>query len=303
MNNYCTNCGERLDKKDLVCKNCNTPITKLPYNYQFIDNEKKEKRKKVFFVLGILLLCFITVYFVFFASRRIYYLFLQKKYVDTYLNEKYADQDYNVKFDYSGECIISGDCYFDPVMGCDGGACIQYKYYSGDCVAYYYKVEINDKKEYITVVNKENQMYVVEGKNMYGNDKKEEQNLNNNTYINDNKETKSSGTLTGLTSDSNEYTFSGEDIEEQKGAVNVITKGIVNGNNFSVTGELKPSEKVIDTMSIKIRFVDQNQNVYDTCYKSFNISSDSSYKFSCTKENLPSGVYYYKYSVSYIAYK
>ena len=64
MNNYCTNCGEKLEKNDLVCNYCNVPIVDLPYNYYYISPEKKEKTRKILTIIVICILCAIAFCFV-----------------------------------------------------------------------------------------------------------------------------------------------------------------------------------------------------------------------------------------------
>lgn len=90
------------------------------------------------------------------------------------MKQNYSDTNYSIKYNTSGECIISGNCDFDPVMGCDGGSCQPYKYLDkSECESHYYKVKIDTKELIITVVNKDKTYSVVEGKNIYGTDKQD----------------------------------------------------------------------------------------------------------------------------------
>ena len=173
MNNYCTNCGKKLKSNELVCENCNIPIIDLPCNYVYISPKKKKIIRNILIVLGLIILGIVIFCFARQLSYKIKINALQKKYVNPYLIENYGNLNYSIKYDTSGKCIISGNCYFDPVMGCDGGVCQVYKYLDeNECRAYYYSVESDTQKFIVTVVNKDNQFYAVEGRNIYGNNKK-----------------------------------------------------------------------------------------------------------------------------------
>ena len=43
MNNYCTNCGEKLSEDDIVCSKCGCPVVALPEGYVPIKNKSKKK--------------------------------------------------------------------------------------------------------------------------------------------------------------------------------------------------------------------------------------------------------------------
>lgn len=172
MNNYCTNCGNKLEIDDLVCKTCNAPIIELPYNYDYKSPEKKERTRKTLTIICICLLCVITFCFAKGVINKIKVSKMQKEYVEPYLKENYSNLNYSIKYDSSGKCIVSGDCYFDPAMGCDGGACREYTYLDkNDCKSYYYSIKSDTKEFILTVVDRNNQFSVVEGKNIYGKDK------------------------------------------------------------------------------------------------------------------------------------
>ena len=113
MNNYCTNCGKKLEKDDLICKNCNTPIIDIPHNY----NKKKEKTKKTLIKIGKYMLFIVAFFLTIIFINKIKINKLQKEYVEPYLKEHYSNLNYSIKYNYSGKCIISGNCYFDFVMG------------------------------------------------------------------------------------------------------------------------------------------------------------------------------------------
>lgn len=175
MNNYCTNCGNRLKKRDLVCSECNTPIIDLPDDYEFKSFSEKSANKKTrnivifcsLFVLGLFL-----IYFVFVNVKSGVYL---DKYVKPFLKENYGDLDYSIEYDGSGKCIVSGNCYFDPVRGCDGGACEEYEYLNEfGCFSYYYIVETADEKFVVTVVDYDKKVSVVKGRSIYGAEEEED---------------------------------------------------------------------------------------------------------------------------------
>lgn len=175
MNNYCTNCGNRLKKRDLVCSECNTPIIDLPDDYEFKSVSEKSANKKTrnivifcsLFVLGLFL-----IYFVFVNVKSGVYL---DKYVKPFLKENYGDLDYSIEYDGSGKCIVSGNCYFDLVRGCDGGACDEYEYLNEfGCFSYYYIVETADENFVVTVVDYDKKVSVVKGRSIYGAEEEEE---------------------------------------------------------------------------------------------------------------------------------
>ena len=171
LNNYCTNCGKKLGKNDLVCKSCNTPIVDIPDNYQYKSPLRKKSRKIILVILGIVAFTISVSLTKEIITRVQAYKFL-KKYVNPYLEKTYKNEKYKVKYDSMGKCIISGNCHYDPLGGCDGGLCKEYEYLSKyECKAYYFKVEMSDKKLLLTLVDKNDETYVVEGENIYGENK------------------------------------------------------------------------------------------------------------------------------------
>ena len=50
MNNYCTNCGNKLNKKDIKCDNCGTAVIDLSYL------KRKKNTKTIAIVFGIIVL-------------------------------------------------------------------------------------------------------------------------------------------------------------------------------------------------------------------------------------------------------
>lgn len=169
MNNYCTNCGKKLKKGDLVCDSCNTPIVDIPTDYNYVSPVTK---KIVKYILITLLVIIIT----FFGYDRLKILYknmkiksLESKYVIPYLKNTYGESNYDVNYDTSGKCIISGDCAFDPSLGCDGGTCMPYKYLDENtCTSYYFLANVKGKWITVTVVDNDGELSVVEGKNIYG---------------------------------------------------------------------------------------------------------------------------------------
>lgn len=175
MNNYCTNCGNQLKKRELVCSECNTPIIDLPDDYEFKGISKKSTNKKtrnIVIFCSLFVLVLFLIYFVFVNVKSGVYL---DKYVKPFLKENYGDLDYSIEYDGSGKCIVSGDCYFDPVRGCDGGACEEYEYLNDfGCFSYYYIVETADEKFAVTVVDYDKKVSVVKGRSIYGAEEEEE---------------------------------------------------------------------------------------------------------------------------------
>ena len=168
MNNYCTNCGKRLEKDDLVCKNCNTPIIDLPYNYDYKSSEAKKNEKSFSIVTGICMLCVLCIaafFFVNHVARKNKISKMQKEYIEPYLKENYSNLNYSIEYNSSGKCIVSGNCYFDITMGCNGTrTCQNYVYHDKNyCKSYYYSIKSDTKEFILTVVHKNGQYYVVEG--------------------------------------------------------------------------------------------------------------------------------------------
>ena len=175
MNNYCTNCGKKLKEKEYYCTTCGTPIISLPKGY--IPPAKRKKRKKIlkstFYIMIIITIIIVT------SLLRKYILInnLEKNYIIPYLQKNYPDQNSTIKYEKSGRCIISGNCYFDPVFGCDGGWCEEYKYLSRfECKSYYFTVTNDNNEEFIlTIVKRNDEIYVVKGINIFGKDETKEE--------------------------------------------------------------------------------------------------------------------------------
>ncbi|MDD6879521.1 MAG: hypothetical protein PUD59_04775 [bacterium] len=169
MNNYCTNCGTKLEKNELVCKNCNIPIVDLPYNYKYKSPERRKKIKRNLIIISVCTLFIVAFIFSKNIIKKIKVNKLQREYVEPYLKENYASLNYSVKYVSSGQCIISGECSSNLFSGCEGGYCEEYEYLDKkDCKSYYYSVKTDTESFKITVFNKDNKFTVVKGVNIYG---------------------------------------------------------------------------------------------------------------------------------------
>ena len=174
MNNYCTNCGNKLGSSDLVCKNCDTPVVDLPIGYEFKSktqkaNDKKSLKKIILIILFIVIIPFLRIVF-----EEVKIEFLKNKYLVPYIKEKYYVNNPDIKFTEAGRCIISGECYFNFGSGCDQSYCEPYKYLNRfKCKSYYFDFYYYGENHILTVFKKEGSYYVVEGKNIYGLDEYE----------------------------------------------------------------------------------------------------------------------------------
>lgn len=171
MNNYCTNCGKQLEKDELLCKNCNTPIIDLPYDYEYISPEKKKRKKITLIIVGVCILCFSAVY----LTREILFKIkinkFQKEYVEPYIKQNYSNTTYSIEYSSFGKCIISEN-HSTNICICGPGP--YYEYLDDPkCKSYYFSVK-NDEEEFeVTVVDNHKHYSVVEGRNIYGTDKQD----------------------------------------------------------------------------------------------------------------------------------
>lgn len=166
MNNYCTNCGIELENKDLICSNCNTPI---------IDISNKNFTNYLLIIIFVFFLIFVFFKIISVAKFNYKIKFISKEYVEPYLNNYY--DNYTYEYESSGKCIISGDCYFDPVMGCDGGTCEPYEYLDEtECTSYYFEAKTSNGYFTITVYYKDEKYEVVKGNKI--NNKKDSKDKN-----------------------------------------------------------------------------------------------------------------------------
>ena len=108
MNNFCAKCGTKLDKKDLVCPNCNKAA-------------RKRGNKNYFIIILIIVLICIAAYYSFNYIRHTY----NKRDIENNIVDKLSDQNYRkieiVSIDHCQHCNGScdGSClYYTPVLNC-----------------------------------------------------------------------------------------------------------------------------------------------------------------------------------------
>lgn len=171
MNHYCTNCGEKLKAYDEICKKCNTPIVDIAIDYKHIPPKTIKRKKKI--VLSVTAI--ITILITLLLLRTIYINIISKKlekeYVIPFLEERYGKYYSNLKFDMYGKCIISGECYTEPLIECDGNECELYEYLSRfKCMSFYYNYEILGDTETLSVYKMNGEYNISGGRNIYGYD-------------------------------------------------------------------------------------------------------------------------------------
>ncbi len=324
MNNYCTNCGKKLEKDDLACKACNTPIIDLPYNYDYKSPEKKETTRKILTILGICILCVIVFFIAKDVINRIKISKMQKEYIEPYLKENYSNLNYSIKYNSSGKCIISGNCYFDPVMGCDGGACQEYKYLDdNNCKSYYYSIKSDTKEFLLTVVNRNNHFFVVEGKNIYGMDKENDEDIissdskdtvNNETnYNSDYEEISSKDIIAEYPYESNYYYFNSTYknnhiyLDTNGMVMNFFTGILSNNSKLYISGHISNPMYLKGNVYMTTKYYDQNYNEIGICDDTIKLLGKgySNISFSChiSETDLSNNknfedVVYYKINIS-----
>lgn len=173
MNNYCTNCGEKLKAYTVLCKKCDTPVANVSCEYKHVPPKKRVVRKKILAVLFVI----VSVIFAFFFTRKIYITVNSNKLMNSmvipFLSEKYGSFYSELKFDMYGKCIVSGDCYTEPLISCDGNGCELYTYLSRfKCMSFFYTYKIGDNSHSVTVYKKDGKFQIVDGRNIYGYDDK-----------------------------------------------------------------------------------------------------------------------------------
>lgn len=173
MNNYCTNCGKKLGKDDLVCQICNTPIVDLPHNYYYKSSKEKKSLKKLLIIVSIVLLISVIIpsIIVFINKNKAYKI--QKKYIEPYLEKNYHNSYSSIEFEGSGKCIIGGECSRNSIKACDisPGRCKEYIYLEdNNCKSYYFHISGKKAPFVVTAVKQNNKFYVVTGKNINGTD-------------------------------------------------------------------------------------------------------------------------------------
>lgn len=128
MNNYCTNCGEKLETNAVKCNQCNTYVVDL----------KVINKKKIFCTIGIIIIILILGIITTIICYNLYYKNLGKSLYEKYLKADYKDAQY-VKY---GSCRVCED-------SCEG-SCLQYATIIG-CFRYYYKSDTNIKNPDIVI--------------------------------------------------------------------------------------------------------------------------------------------------------
>ena len=128
MNNYCTNCGEKLETNAVKCNQCNTYVVDL----------KVINKKKIFCTIGIFIIILILGIITTIICYNLYYKNLGKSLYEKYLKADYKDAQY-VKY---GSCRVCED-------SCEG-SCLQYATIIG-CFRYYYKSDTNIKNPDIVI--------------------------------------------------------------------------------------------------------------------------------------------------------
>ena len=139
MNNYCTNCGEKLKEKAIKCDKCNTYVIDL-------KSIKKEKTYKIIIISIITIILAIIVAII---SYNMYYK-IQSKYIyKKYLKEDYKNAKY-INYEPCRECERS----------CDGG-CLNTPKIVG-CYIYYYKSNPNIENPDIIVYSNKGKISIDE---------------------------------------------------------------------------------------------------------------------------------------------
>ena len=189
MNNYCTNCGEKLEKKDIKCKICGTPIidvTKIP----------KKMNKKILIIIGSI-----------FAGIVLLVLFYS--FVYPYLLMPFIKNKLKNDFNASNIEISSPKACYICDSSCDG-SCLSHRYVF-NCFEYKVKYKSDDKLynieltyddwKFKTMMNLDNEYY--EDVRYPHN---EENYLEEYGYIDDNN----SGYYTN---DGNNYSYYGDNVQ------------------------------------------------------------------------------------------
>ncbi len=122
MNNYCTNCGHKLNSKDIVCPKCNLAIVD--------DREElnKKRNKKIIKIGLIILVCFMFLYII--------YNIINFCIVKRYINNVMSKYDYDkVKLSKIEQCkVCSGSC---------DGNCTNYQYVI-NCHKYTFQINVDN---------------------------------------------------------------------------------------------------------------------------------------------------------------
>lgn len=326
MNNYCTNCGKKLEKDELVCKKCNTPIVDLPDNYVYVSPERKKLNKiilKLLIIIGICLLVIALIFFCLNVFNKHKVNNYQKKYVEPYLDKKYGNGNYSVNYDSSGKCIISGECERDYSFDCE--YCEEYQYLDrSQCKAYYYNVASNDKNFIVTVVKKKYSVDVVEGKNIYGTDNSydtiedsyNDSSKNKNDYYSnideiDEFEENKVITIDSYPFMSDYYSFSSRKKQinlDNKGMIINFFTGILNDrSSLYISGNIANPMYLKGNVDMTTKYYDKSYNEVGKCSENIKLLGEGYpyISFSChikeselANESSFSDIKYYKLNIS-----
>lgn len=167
MNNYCTNCGKKLEEGKLVCDNCNVPIIDLSSDYSY-DLYRKKRNKNRMKMVGI---CFLSA-IVFILSKitidKVKAKKIQNKYVDSYISENYNFSTYDVHLKRMGQCKIYSCDENDYNCGLGSLCCFDRYLENESCKSYTYYVYSSEKDFLVTVYYRNNTYDVIEGESIYG---------------------------------------------------------------------------------------------------------------------------------------
>ena len=114
MNNFCTNCGKKLETNAIKCNECNTYVVDL----------KVINKKKIFHIVSIIIIVLILAIIATIICYNLYYKNLNKSIYNKYLKYDFNEAQY-VKYDSCRACEGScdGSCTSSPkIIGC-------FKYY------------------------------------------------------------------------------------------------------------------------------------------------------------------------------
>lgn len=279
MNNYCTNCGKKLNRDELICPECNTPIIDLPDNYIY----KSPRRRKLFKILIksilILILLIISLVLIIRIAYKHKIEFLKTKYVEEYIEKNYPDQEFSIEYDRSGKCIISGECYVNRGSGCDQMECEEYEYLDRfKCRSYFYNVTINKKEHEINVFRKDGKYSVIEGRNIYG--IKEEDEYKDNEIENDidnNYTTNNKSSDNNIVDIIDEYPFESNYYNFNDGTTNnklvlndnntmsFFTGALESNSNIYISGHISNPNYNNGTLLMRTKFYDKEYNEMGVC--------------------------------------
>lgn len=128
MNNYCTNCGKKLESNVIKCDECNTYVVDL----------KTINKKKIFHIISVIIIVLVLGIIATIICYSLYYKNLNKSIYKKYLKDEFSEAQY-AGYDSCRACEGS----------CDGGCGTSPKIVG--CFKYYYKSKPNIEKPDIVV--------------------------------------------------------------------------------------------------------------------------------------------------------